>query len=138
MQRSGTVRVGLTALVVVSLTSQIACQNSARRTLTGSPSSTSAEPGLTAQVEPGVSVVEPGGGSSSGSSATTRTVSVVDRHPLLRKPKEYYDNTNSNKVVKTAAAAVVGVPAGIVGEIKQIVVGAPSPETNTAPSSTVY
>ncbi len=46
--------------------------------------------------------------------------------PLLRKPQQYYDNTKSNKVVKTAAAAVVGVPAGIVGELKQIVVGAPT------------
>jgi hypothetical protein len=53
------------------------------------------------------------------------TVSAVDRHPLLSKPKQYYDDTNSNKVAKTAAAAFIGVPAGIYGELKQIVVGVP-------------
>jgi len=52
-------------------------------------------------------------------------VSAVDRHPLLSKPKKYYDDTNSNKVAKTAAAAFIGVPAGIYGELKQIVVGVP-------------
>ena len=54
------------------------------------------------------------------------TVSAVDRHPLLSKPKQYYDDTNSNKVAKTAAAAFIGVPAGIYGELKQIVVGVPA------------
>ncbi len=53
------------------------------------------------------------------------TVTVVERHPLLSKPKQYYDDTNSNKVAKTAAAAFIGVPAGIYGELKQIVVGVP-------------
>jgi hypothetical protein len=58
------------------------------------------------------------------------TVSVVDRHPLFAKPKQYYDDTNSNKVAKTAAAAFIGVPAGIYGELKQIVVGAPPSPTS--------
>ena len=49
----------------------------------------------------------------------------VDRHPLFIKPREYYDNSGSNRVVKAAAATVIGVPAGIIGEIKQIVVGTP-------------
>ena len=53
--------------------------------------------------------------------------SFVDRHPLFSKPKSYYDNTGSNKVGKTAVAAVIGVPAGIYGELKQIVVGTPTP-----------
>jgi hypothetical protein len=53
------------------------------------------------------------------------TVTVVDRHPLFSKPKQYYDDTNSNKVAKTAAATFIGVPAGIYGELKQIVVGVP-------------
>jgi hypothetical protein len=53
------------------------------------------------------------------------TVTVVERHPLLSKPKQYYDDTNSNKVAKTAAATFIGVPAGIYGELKQIVVGVP-------------
>jgi hypothetical protein len=50
----------------------------------------------------------------------------VDRHPLFYKPRDYYESTSSNKVAKTAAAAVIGVPAGIYGELKQIVVGAPT------------
>jgi hypothetical protein len=51
---------------------------------------------------------------------------VVDRHPLLSKPRDYYENTNSNKAVKSAAAVVLGVPTGIYGELKQIVVGVPA------------
>lgn len=54
----------------------------------------------------------------------------VDRHPLFSKPKYYYQNSGNNKLVKGAAATVVGVPAGIVGEMKQIVVGRPA---NPAP-----
>ena len=54
------------------------------------------------------------------------SVTVVDRHPLLSKPRDYYENTGSNKAVKTAAAVVLGVPTGIYGELKQIVVGAPA------------
>jgi hypothetical protein len=57
------------------------------------------------------------------------TVSVVDRHPLFSKPREYYEKTGTNKVAKTAAAAFIGVPAGIFGEFKQIVVGAPPAPT---------
>ena len=53
------------------------------------------------------------------------TVSVVDRHPLLSKPRDYYEKTDSNKAAKTAAAGLIGVPAGIYGELKQIVVGVP-------------
>ena len=52
-------------------------------------------------------------------------VTFVDRHPLLSKPRDYYENSGNNKFVKTMAAGVVGVPAGIVGELKQIVVGRP-------------
>jgi hypothetical protein len=83
------------------------CQNGAPRRIT------STEPGLS---DPGATVVEaaPPGGTQ---------LTWVDRHPLFSKPREYYDNSGSNKVVKTAAATVIGIPAGIVGEIKQIVVG---------------
>jgi len=55
-----------------------------------------------------------------------RGVTFVDRHPLLSKPRDYYESSGNNKVVKTLAAGVVGVPAGIVGELKQIVVGRPA------------
>ena len=55
------------------------------------------------------------------------TVTVVDRHPLFAKPREYYDKGGTNKVAKTASAAFIGVPAGLYGELKQIVVGRPTP-----------
>jgi hypothetical protein len=52
--------------------------------------------------------------------------SWVDRHPLLYKPRDYYETSGDNKIVKTAAATVIGIPAGVVGELRQIVTGAPS------------
>lgn len=55
-----------------------------------------------------------------------RPVTVADRHPLFRRPREYYDKTNGNKLSKTAAAAVIGVPSGIGAEFKQIFVGQPA------------
>ena len=73
-----------------------------------------------------MTIVEPGAPVEPALAAPTNTLSWVDRHPLLRKPQQYYDNTKSNKLVKTAAATFVGVPAGFVGEIKQIVVGKPT------------
>lgn len=79
----------------------------------------SAEPGLTVPIEPGASVAE-------GPARPASTLTWVDRHPLFSKPRDYYDSSGTNKVVKTAAAAVIGVPAGIFGELKQIVIGAPS------------
>ena len=53
-------------------------------------------------------------------------VTFVDRHPLLSKPRDYYESSGNNKFVKTMAAGVIGVPAGVVGELKQIVVGRPA------------
>jgi hypothetical protein len=55
-------------------------------------------------------------------------VTYVDRHPLLSKPREYWDSSGDNKIVKAGAATFIGVPVGLYGEIKQIVVGTP-PET---------
>lgn len=61
------------------------------------------------------------GGSPTGSPAW------VDRHPLFSRPRDVYANTPAqNKLVKGAAATVVGVPMGMYGELKQIVVGRPS------------
>ena len=54
-----------------------------------------------------------------------RTTGVVDRHPLFSKPRDYWESSGDNKVVKAAAATFVGVPAGIYGEVKQIFVGVP-------------
>ena len=57
-----------------------------------------------------------------------KTVGYVDRHPMLSKPRDYWENAGDNKIVKAGAATFIGVPVGIYGELKQIVVGAP-PET---------
>ena len=54
-----------------------------------------------------------------------RTVGFVDRHPLFSKPREYWDNSGDKKIVKAAAATFIGVPAGFVGEVRQIIVGSP-------------
>ncbi len=54
-----------------------------------------------------------------------RPVTVVDRHPLLSKPRQYYESSGKNKLVKATAATVIGIPAGIFGEIRQIVRGQP-------------
>jgi hypothetical protein len=75
----------------------------------------SAEPSLVPN-EPGSTVVQ---------TQPPRDVTWADRHPLFTKPREYYDNSGNNKVVKAAAATVIGVPAGIFSEIKQMVVGVP-------------
>ncbi len=58
-------------------------------------------------------------------SIPAQPATFVDRHPLLWKPREYYDTTATGPIGKTAAATFVGVPAGILGELKQIVVGIP-------------
>ena len=58
-----------------------------------------------------------------GPPAQARGVTFVDRHPLLSKPRDYYESSGNNKFVKTMAAGVIGVPAGVVGELRQIVVG---------------
>jgi hypothetical protein len=60
--------------------------------------------------------------------APVKTVSFADRHPLFTKPRQYWEKSGDNKIVKAAAATFIGVPAGFVGEVKQIFVGAP-PET---------
>ena len=80
-----------------------------------------------------IAVAEPGliaSGDSDGDLVAVqppRVVSFADRHPLFSKPREYYANGGRNKPAKIAAATVVGVPAGIVGELRQIVVGQPAP-----------
>ena len=131
MVRQSRYLIGLSLISATSLIFPAGCNTPARRTSVGSSLTGSSEPALsTGPTTSDTVVVEP---SSSPRVGTTQSVSFVDRHPLLRKPQQYYDNTNSNKVVKTAAAAFVGVPVGFVGEIKQIVVGTPS-----SPTTTVY
>ncbi len=90
------------------------CGGPSKRTLAAT------EPGLSAASGgPDVAVID--------RPAPARSVAFADRHPLFTKPRQYYENsTSKNKAVKTATAAVVGIPAGIFGELKQIVVGAPA------------
>ena len=52
-------------------------------------------------------------------------VTFVDRHPMFRKPVEYYESSGPSPIRKMAAATIIGVPAGILGEMRQVVVGCP-------------
>lgn len=127
MRRLHPASLGSMVLVVAAvLVTEPGCNSSAKRSVVGSSVSSSSEPALSPEGSSGsgVTIISPSG---SGSEGTAKSVSFVNRHPLLRKPQQYYDNTNSNKVVKTAAAAFIGVPSGFVGEVKQIFVGAPAP-----------
>lgn len=91
--------------------SALGCHNGSRR-------SSAPEPALSGALDQNTSgpIVD---------SAPSKTVTYVDRHPMFSKPREYWDNSGDNKVVKAAAATFIGVPVGIYGEMKQIVVGAP-------------
>ncbi len=57
--------------------------------------------------------------------APVQTAGFADRHPLFNKPKQYWETAGDNKFAKVARATFIGVPAGVVGEVKQIFVGAP-------------
>jgi hypothetical protein len=94
--------VGLCVLVV----SGVGCQSSGSRR--------APEPSLSGALDSKGSIAE---------STPPRTVSYVDRHPLLSKPRDYWDSSGDNKIVKAGAATFIGVPVGIYGELKQIVVG---------------
>jgi hypothetical protein len=111
-RRQGIVKLILGGLCVTGLAG---CQSglTPRRT-------TPAEPSLSMTGEPksGLVVETP----------PARTVGVVERHPLLSKPREMYEKSGNNTVVKVGAATLVGVPMGIYGELKQIVVGRPPAE----------
>ncbi len=80
------------------------------------------EPGLAGPVDSDGTVVV---GDGTRTVAPARTVTWVDRHPLFSKPRDYWDTSGDNKVVKAAAATFVGVPVGMYGEVKQIFVGVP-------------
>ena len=73
--------------------------------------------------------VDPEPGFVAEKSTPSGSVAFVERHPLLSKPKELYDKSGSNKIVKVAGATLVGVPLGIFGELKQIVIGTPASKT---------
>jgi hypothetical protein len=80
------------------------------------------EPGLASSVDKDGTIVV---GEGTGQAAPARTVTWVDRHPLFSKPRDYWDTSGDNKVVKAAAATFVGVPVGMYSEVKQIIVGTP-------------
>lgn len=76
--------------------------------------------------EPPLSEVSPDGSTNIAvAPPAEQTVSFVDRHPLFYKPREYYETGGTNKLRRTAAATFLGVPAGIYGELRQIVRGRP-------------
>lgn len=66
-----------------------------------------------------------GGGTAIAEVPPPAQVSFIDRHPLLSRPRYYYQSSGDNPIVKATAATVIGIPAGILGEMKQIVVGRP-------------
>ena len=79
----------------------------------GKPSYVASEPGL-----------DMGGGTVVQSGPVVKT-GFASRHPLFYKPGQVYHNMGHGPITKTSAAVFVGVPAGVVGEVKQIVVGQP-------------
>ena len=105
-------------VLVLSVGSISGCQTAAnRRTATViSPSPTIGDAGTA----DGTAVTE-----KPLDTAPVRTVSFTDRHPLFTKPRQYWETSGDNKIVKAAAATFIGVPAGFVGEVKQIFVGVP-------------
>ena len=82
----------------------------------------SREPSLAASGEPQPSYV-------AEKPVANSSMAFVDRHPLLYKPKEMYDKSGNNTIVKVAGATLVGIPVGIYGELKQIVIGRPAAAT---------
>ena len=76
--------------------------------------------------EPPLSYADPDGGVPIAiETPATQPVTIVDRHPLFSKPRDYYESSGNNGLVKAAAATFIGIPAGILGEARQIVVGRP-------------
>jgi hypothetical protein len=118
MRPSGSTRRKIAVMAVLAsaaLSFQTGCQNGGPRRMAGR------EPALSGPIDvgPPTAVVE-------APPAPVKNVTWVDRHPLFYKPRDMYDKVENNSpVVKTAAAAVIGIPSGILGELRQIVVGAP-------------
>jgi hypothetical protein len=104
----------ITLLMAVTALSS-GCQSSVPRRTVVTP-----EPSLSGAVDRDAAVTD---GTTTATPA--RTVSWVDRHPLFSKPRDYWETSGENKVVKAAAATFVGVPVGLYGEVKQIIVGTP-------------
>ncbi len=108
-------RVKAIAALLVVLGISAGCQGVGHPRTVVSP-----EPSLSGAVESDTTVAD-----GTHSVAPVKTTTVVDRHPLFSKPRDYWESSGDNKVVKAAAATFVGVPVGIYGEVKQIFVGMP-------------
>ena len=102
----------IATFLLLGLTALAGCQSAPRR------------PRSIAQTEPGLDP-EPGSGSAVAQAPAPKAITFVDRHPLFYKPREYYNSSGENPVVRGAAATLVGIPAGLFGEMKQIVIGRP-------------
>ncbi|MFO0909543.1 MAG: hypothetical protein U0794_14510 [Isosphaeraceae bacterium] len=102
----------LLGIVLVATTT--GCRSAGRRSASAEPGMTTASPSLGAPTDSNGTVV---------ATAPPSNPAWYDHHPLFSRPKHYYDTTQSNKIVKAGVATVVGVPSGIIGEIKQIVTG---------------
>lgn len=70
-------------------------------------------------------VIEGDGGTPVIEGVPVHKATFVDRHPLLARPRDVYHNTSHGPIVKTTAATFVGVPVGVVHEVKQILCGIP-------------
>jgi hypothetical protein len=100
------------ALACAALGFQTGCQNGGQRR------AAAREPALSGPLELG-----PPTAITESPAAPPKAITWVDRHPLFSKPRDLYEKTDSNPVVKTAAAGFIGIPSGLVGELRQIVVG---------------
>jgi hypothetical protein len=109
----GWAAVALAAIVVVGISG---CQGTVR----SRRAIASTEPGLSLSDDSGMAIAE-----APPVAAPPRGVTVVDRHPLFSKPRDYYEGAGNNRIVKAGAAVIVGIPAGVVGELRQIAVGRP-------------
>jgi hypothetical protein len=102
--------------IVLALAGLAGCQSGASGSRRTALKPKEPELAMAGEAEPGVIVEKP----------PPAPPAFVERHPLLYKPREVYNSAGSNKIVKVAGATIVGIPMGIAGELKQIVVGAPS------------
>ena len=73
------------------------------------------------------SAIDLGTGTSGPITHATAKKIWVNSHPLLYKPGMVFHNTGHGPITKTSAAVFLGVPAGVIGEVKQIVAGIPRP-----------
>lgn len=112
-------RVGRWSTILLLLTVCVTltgCQGMRNRRVAMAP-----EPALTDPSIPGEPVVV-------APPSEVSSMAFVDRHPMFSKPRDMYNSDpDGNKLLRTTKAAFVGVPMGIVGEVRQIVVGAPQP-----------